>query len=106
MTDKELLISLLQDLEKIKAKQRGLAADEEQYRQDIYALMHKLNLEKEESSYGTVRLQRRAQKDYGEAIRMLERQLKEAKKLAEDMGDYEITGYKESLVYVPPDDPF
>jgi hypothetical protein len=33
---------------------------------------------------------------------MLERQLKEAKKLAEDMGDYEIVGHKDTLVYIPP----
>lgn len=104
--DKEKLIILLKSLEKIKADQRLLAEKEEQCREAIYALMQELALEKEESPYGTIRLQRRAQKDYGEAIKMLERQLKEAKKLAEDMGDYEITGYKESLVYVPPIDPF
>lgn len=104
--DKKELIDLLKSLEKIIAKQRLLAEEEGRCREAIYALMQELGLEKEESPHGTIRLQRRAQKDYGEAIRMLERQLKEAKKLAEDMGDYEITGYKESLVYVPPIDPF
>ena len=75
---------------------------EQQCREDIFALMQDLGIDQEKSNYGSFRLQRRAEKDYGEAIKMLERQLKEAKKLADDMGDYQIKGYKESLVYTPP----
>jgi len=33
-------------------------------------------------------------------------QLKEAKKLADDMGDYQTLGFKESLVYMPPKELF
>lgn len=102
MTDKNDLISLLKELESIKADQRAMAAKEQECREDIFSLMQDLGLEQEKTDYGTIRLQRRAEKDYGEAIKMLERQLKEAKKLAEDMGDYQIKGYKESLVYTPP----
>lgn len=99
----EDMIGLLKELEAIKTKQRFLSKDEEEIRQKIYAFMQDTGLEKEESPYGTVRLQRRTQKSYGEAIEILERQLKEAKKLADDLGDYEITGFKDSLVYIPPD---
>jgi chromosome segregation ATPase len=104
--DNQELIELLKELEDIKAKQKALSEKEAQCREDIFSLMQEQGLEKEESDYGTIRLQRRYDKDYGEAIKMLERQLKEAKKLAEDMGDYEITGYKDTLVYIPPKELF
>ncbi len=100
--DNEELISLLKEMEAIKANQRALSEKEQQCREDIFALMQDLGIDQEKSDYGNIRLQRRAEKDYGEAIKMLERQLKEAKKLADDMGDYQIKGYKESLVYTPP----
>lgn len=104
--DNQDLIDLLQELEGIKARQKALAEKEAQCREDIFSLMQANGLEKEETDYGSVRLQRRYDKDYGEAIKMLERQLKEAKKLAEDMGDYTVVGHKDTLVYVPPKDPF
>lgn len=102
----EELIALLKELEDIKARQKALSEKEAQCREDIFSLMQEQGLEKEETDYGSVRLQRRYDKDYGEAIKMLERQLKEAKKLAEDMGDYEIAGHKDTLVYIPPKDIF
>ena len=104
--DNEDLIALLKELEHIKAHQKALSEKEAECRADIFAIMQENGLEKEETDYGSIRLQRRYDKDYGEAIKMLERQLKEAKKLADDMGDYEIRGYKESLVYTPPSEPF
>ena len=104
--DNQELIELLKELEDIKAKQKALSEKEAQCREDIFSLMQEQGLEKEETDYGSIRLQRRYDKDYGEAIKMLERQLKEAKKLAEDMGDYEIVGHKDTLVYIPPKDLF
>lgn len=100
--DNEELITLLKDMEVIKAQQRTLSEKEQQCREKIYALMQDLGIEQEKSNYGNIRLQRRAEKDYGEAIKMMELQLKEAKKLADDMGNYVVKGYKESLVYTPP----
>jgi hypothetical protein len=36
----------------------------------------------------------------------MEEELKAAKKLKDDLGDYEILGFKDSLVYTPPKDLF
>ena len=102
----EELIALLKELEDIKARQKALSEKEAQCREDIFSLMQEQGVEKEETDYGSVRLQRRYDKDYGQAIKMLERQLKEAKKLAEEMGDYAIVGHKDTLVYIPPKDIF
>lgn len=104
--DNQELIALLKELEDIKARQKALSEKEAQCREDIFVLMQEQGLEKEDTDYGSIRLQRRYEKDYGEAIKMLERQLKEAKKLAEDMGDYAIVGHKDTLVYIPPKEPF
>jgi hypothetical protein len=68
--------------------------------------MQEDGLEKEESPYGTIRIQRRYDKDYGSEIRAMEEELKAAKKLKDDLGDYEILGFKDSLVYTPPKDLF
>lgn len=106
MSDNQELIDLLKELETIKANQKALSEKEAQCREDIMVLMQDNGIEKEETDYGAIRLQKRYDKNYGEAIVMLERQLKEAKKLADDMGDYEIKGFKETLVYIPPKDIF
>jgi hypothetical protein len=68
--------------------------------------MKEEGLEKEESAYGTVRIQRRADKGYSASIKRMEIELKEAKKLADDMGDYQTLGFKESIVYMPPKELF
>ncbi len=100
------LNDLLKELESIKASQKALAEKEAQCKEDLLELMKKNGIEKEETDYGSIRLQRRYEKDYGPSIRTMEVELKEAKKLADDMGDYEILGFKESLVYTPPKDLF
>jgi hypothetical protein len=53
-----------------------------------------------------VRIQRRADKGYSASIKRMEIELKEAKKLADDMGDYQTLGFKESIVYMPPKELF
>ncbi len=68
--------------------------------------MQEDGLEKEESPYGTVRIQRRYEKDYGPEVRTMEEELKASKKLKDDLGDYTIMGFKDSLVYTPPKDLF
>jgi hypothetical protein len=40
------------------------------------------------------------------SIKRMEIELKEAKKLADDLGDYQTLGFKESLVYMPPKELF
>jgi hypothetical protein len=44
-------------------------------------------------------IQRRQEKDYGDYIRSLEVAYKEAKKLADDLGDYKVLNAKETLVF-------
>ena len=100
------LNDLLKELESIKASQKALAEKEAQCKEDLLELMKENGIEKEETEYGYIRLQRRYEKDYGAQIRTMEVELKEAKKLADDMGNYEVLGFKESLVYTPPKDLF
>jgi hypothetical protein len=97
---------LLKELETIKANQKALAEKEALCKADLLAAMQEDGLEKEESSYGTVRIQRRYEKDYGSEVRAMEEELKSVKKLKDDLGDYEILGFKDSLVYTPPKDLF
>jgi hypothetical protein len=92
---------LLKELETIKANQKALAEKEALCKAEIMEAMQEDGLEKEESPHGTVRIQRRYEKDYGPEIRTMEQELKEAKKLKDDLGDYQLLGFKESLVYTP-----
>jgi hypothetical protein len=103
MTDIE---DLLKELEEIKARQKALAEKEALCKADIMEAMQEDGLEKEESPYGTVRIQRRYEKDYGPEVRTMEEELKTTKKLKDDLGDYQIMGFKDSLVYTPPKDLF
>jgi len=97
---------LLKELEEIKAKQKALAEKEALCKADIMEAMQEDGLEKEESPYGNVRIQRRYEKDYGPEIRTMEEELKTAKKIKDDLGDYQIMGFKDSLVYTPPKELF
>lgn len=97
---------LIDELEHIKTAQKILAEKEARCKEELMAVLKENGLDKEESPYGTVRIQRRAEKDYGGEIRSMEIALKEAKKLADDMGDYQTLGFKESLVYTAPKDLF
>jgi hypothetical protein len=97
---------LLKELEGIKAKQKALAEKEALCKADLMEAMQEDGLEKEESPYGTVRIQRRYEKDYGPEVRTMEEELKGAKKLKDDLGDYQIMGFKDSLVYTPPKELF
>ena len=102
----ENIIALVQILERIKESQKALATEETVCKEALMDAMKEEGLEKEESAYGTVRIQRRADKSYSASIKRMEIELKEAKKLADDMGDYQTLGFKESLVYMPPKELF
>jgi len=97
---------LLEELETIKANQKALAEKEALCKADIMEAMQEDGLEKEESPHGTVRIQRRYEKDYGPEVRAMEQELKEAKKLKDDLGDFTIMSFKDSLVYTPPKELF
>lgn len=100
------LLDLLKELDKIKAKQKALSEKEAACKDVLFELMKSNGIEKEKTDYGSVHIQRRQEKDYGPSIKKMEVELKEAKKLADDMGDYKVLGVKESLVYTPPKDLF
>ncbi len=102
----EDMLDLLKELESIKTSQKALAKKEEQCKADILELMKEEGSENYDSPYGTIRLQRRNEKDYGNEIRSMEIALKEAKKLADDMGDFSVLSVKESLVFTLPKEVF
>lgn len=100
------LAALVKELEAIKARQKALSEKEALVKADIMEELAAAGIDKEETIYGTVRIQRRQEKDYGGEIREMEIALKERKKLAEDLGDYTVINVKESLVFNPPKDIF
>lgn len=100
------LIDLFKELQDIKERQKALLEREASCKADIMEIFKDNDLDKQDNNYGSVRIQKRYEKDYGQEIREMEINLKEAKQLAEDMGDYRIMSFKESLVYTPPKDLF
>jgi CRISPR/Cas system Type II protein with McrA/HNH and RuvC-like nuclease domain len=101
------LEDLLQELSSIKNNMQALSDLEAKAKAYIQARLEENGLESYKSeSYGTIRLQNRAQKDYGEEIQAMEDELKIRKKLADDLGDYKIVTQKQSIVYSPPKDLF
>ncbi len=102
----EEIEKLVADLAVIKTRQKQLAEHEASIKEDLLSLMKERGLENEATDYGTIRIQRRSEKDYGENIRNAEIALKEDKKLADDMGDYKILNVKESIVFILPKDIF
>lgn len=99
-------LDLIKALEDIKARQATLTRSENEIKEQLMKVMKANNIEKHNTDYGNVRIQRRYEKDYGDDIRTMEVQLKEAKKLADDMGAVSVLGFKESLVFTPPAVPF
>lgn len=101
-----MIDTLIEILEANKASQKALAEEEAYCKQELYEAMQSAGIEKQESDYGTVRIQRRYEKDYGSEIKAMEAELKAAKKLKDDLGDFTIVSFKDSLVYMPPKDLF
>jgi hypothetical protein len=101
-----MIDTLIEILEANKASQKALAEEEAHCKQELYEAMQSAGIDKQESNYGTVRIQRRYEKDYGYEIKTMEAELKAAKKLKDDLGDFTIVSFKDSLVYMPPKDMF
>jgi len=101
-TNIERLMELLQE---IKEKQKSLTEQEAVIKDSICALLDEEGIEKYESEHCTVRLQARNKKDYGPEFRAKEAELKELKKLKDDLGDYEVVSTETSLVYAAPKTP-
>ena len=69
--------ALLKELSDIKAKAASLAERETACKADILEIMRKEGLDKESGPYGSIRIQRRSEKDYGEEVKATEKELKE-----------------------------
>jgi hypothetical protein len=95
----EEINELIEKLAVIKAAQKVYAEKETFYKDLLLKFLREEGLEKEESDHGSVRIQRRSEKDYGEEVRRQEASLKQLKKLKDDIGDYEVVKITESLVF-------
>lgn len=102
----ENLANLIKELGEVKTRLAALSKSESALKKEILEAMEKDGLSSEETDYGVVRLQYRKEKDYGPTIRQMEVELKEAKALAESMGDYTVLSSKASVVFNLPKDPF
>ena len=98
--------NLIQELQQTKEQQKELADRESLIKALLKESMEQEGIDKQETDYGTVYFQRRSQKEYSPQIVAMETQLKEAKKLADDLGDYTIVSTKESLVFNLPKELF
>lgn len=99
------LQDLLKELKTIKQQQKSLEQKEAQCKEDLMELLKENGIEKADSDYGSIRILRRINKDYGPSIEAMETELKEAKNLADDMGDYTVKSFKEIIVYNLPKEP-
>lgn len=98
--------NIIETLADTKKSLKELQEQEAELKQELLQIMTESGIDARDCDYGSVRIQRRQEKDYGPEIRALEIDLKERKKLAEDMGDYTVLGTKESIVFNPPKDIF
>jgi hypothetical protein len=97
----ENIIEILADTKK---SLKELQQQETELKEQLLQLMTESGIDARDCDYGSVRIQRRQEKDYGPEIRNLELQYKEAKKIADDLGDFSILATKESIVFSPPKD--
>jgi len=101
-----IMEGFIKELQQIKEQQKELADRESLVKAWLKKAMEEEGIDKQESDYGTVYVQRRSQKEYSPQIVAMEAELKEAKKLADDLGDYTIVSTKESLVFNLPKELF
>lgn len=106
----ELLESTAEALATIKQQQKALAEEETALKDTLQTLLANPVLKpwrKEPDipsitvSAGNVRIQSRVAKRYNDDIIAMETALKEAKQLANDMGDYDVIGSTDSVVFTP-----
>ena len=98
----ETIENLINTLSEIKDKQKMLFAQEALTKALLIESLNEQGLDCHSTENGTVRLQRRNEKSYSSEIKAMEEELREAKKLADDMGDYTIASTKESIIFTFP----
>lgn len=96
--DMELLVK---ELEGIKARQKALSQLEEATKANIQEVLAAMGETKYSAEKGTVFLQSRTTKQYGQAVVNAEKEYKRLKALADDLGDYEEKQGKTSVVFRP-----
>jgi len=96
--------TLIEQLADVKKSLKELQEQETELKEELLQALKEAGIDASDSDYGSVRIQRRQEKDYGPEIRELELQYKEAKKIADDLGDFSILATKESIVFNPPKD--
>jgi hypothetical protein len=92
---------LIDELSKVKADQKELLAYEKKIKADLMELLEEEGLENVTTDNGKLYFQTKKEKQYDQAIIDTELDLKERKKLADDLGDYTIISEKRSLVFTP-----
>jgi predicted ATPase len=100
----EEIYALMQKLATVVAKKKELEAAEKELKETLLETMRNQGLESVSLAEGKVHLQTRAEKDYGDEIRELEIELKQRKKLADDLGDFTVLSQKQSIVFNLPKD--
>ena len=98
----EKLDELISFLAAIKIQQKALLKSEAETKAAIFEIMEANDTEEIKAEHGTIRIQNRNEKQYSSIIQEAEAQLKEDKKLADDLGDYDIVSTKPSLVFTLP----
>jgi hypothetical protein len=97
--------NLMKRLQEIKEEQKTLTDAEFFVKGLICSWLEEKALQKYDNEHCTVRLQARNKKDYGSELRAKEAELKELKKLKDDLGDYKVVSTETSLVYAAPKTP-
>lgn len=99
MSHSAAIEDLMDELAKVKHDQKELLAYEKQIKAELAELLEKEELENVTTDSGKLHFQTKKEKQYDQAIIDAELDLKERKKLADDLGDYTIISEKRSLVF-------
>lgn len=94
--------ALMYGLQEIKVSQKRLEKEEAETKKAIVVWLKENHFDQYESEHCTVRLQARNKKKYNAAYEQQEADLKAAKELLDDLGDYETVPLETSLVYALP----
>jgi uncharacterized protein (UPF0335 family) len=93
---------LLTQLAAIRSKADSLNQEEAVLKEQLASLMEEAGGEPiKEEGIGSAFFTVRSKKRYSDEIEAMEEELKEAKKLADDMGDYTVVSSTESLTFRP-----
>jgi hypothetical protein len=99
MSHSAAIEDLMYDLSEIKKEQKKLLAREKEIKEELAELLEEESLDNVTTIDGKLHFQTKKEKQYDQTIIDAELDLKERKKLADDLGDYTIISEKRSLVF-------